>query len=181
MKHAVRIVATIAMLSAYRLSMADQMLPTDPFVLGYADQLSYTAGEELSLHASTNCQQFDLTVERIGQERIRVLEKEAIPCAAHSIPDQASSHGCQWPVVEKLAIDADWTSGYYEIKLTAHADGKTTNSTLFFVVRESKPGSRSKILLQLSTNTYNAYTVWGGHSLYAFHDRDGLQGHHIRV
>ena len=32
---------------------------------------------------------------------------------------------------------------------------------------------------QLATNTYNAYTNWGGHSLYSYHDRDGLQGHRV--
>jgi hypothetical protein len=33
--------------------------------------------------------------------------------------------------------------------------------------------------LQLSTNTYNAYTNWGGHSLYSYHDRDGVQGNRV--
>jgi hypothetical protein len=34
-------------------------------------------------------------------------------------------------------------------------------------------------LLQLSTNTYNAYNNWGGSSLYAFHGRANLQGHRV--
>jgi hypothetical protein len=50
---------------------------------------------------------------------------------------------------------------------------------LFFVIRSAKPGENTSILLQLSTNTYNAYTNWGGHSLYSYHDRDGLQGHRV--
>ena len=33
----------------------------------------------------------------------------------------------------------------------------------------------TSILLELSTNTYNAYTNWGGSSLYAYHGRAGLQ------
>jgi hypothetical protein len=48
-----------------------------------------------------------------------------------------------------------------------------------FVVRSANPGEDARILLQLSTNTYNAYTNWGGHSLYSYHDRDGLQGHRV--
>jgi hypothetical protein len=34
-------------------------------------------------------------------------------------------------------------------------------------------------LLQLATNTYNAYNNWGGGSLYGFHGRAGLQGHRV--
>ncbi|MCR9296304.1 MAG: hypothetical protein NXI32_26635, partial [bacterium] len=66
-----------------------------------------------------------------------------------------------------------------EVVLKVEKGEQSASSTLFFVVRESQPGSRSKILLQLATNTYNAYTNWGGHSLYGYHDRDGIQGHRV--
>src|SRR5690606_14670517 len=38
---------------------------------------------------------------------------------------------------------------------------------------------RAKILLQLATNTYNAYNNWGGFSLYAYNGRNGNQGHRV--
>ena len=37
---------------------------------------------------------------------------------------------------------------------------------MFFVVRAAHPGRDAKILLQLTTNTYNAYNSWGGTDLY---------------
>ena len=62
-------------------------------------------------------------------------------------------------------------------RLTAKlADGKTATAKLFFVVRPAKPGKDAKILLQLSTNTYNAYTNWGGYSLYAYNGRHKRPG-----
>jgi hypothetical protein len=47
------------------------------------------------------------------------------------------------------------------------------------VVRQSKPGSTSLILLQLCTNTYNAYNNWGGFSVYAFNGRGKNQGNRV--
>jgi hypothetical protein len=76
-------------------------------------------------------------------------------------------------------VPEDWRSGYYQATVRVRKDDAQASSTFFFVVRQATPGSTSKILLQLSTNAYNAYTVWGGHSLYSYHDRDGLQGHRV--
>src|SRR5947209_5839406 len=50
---------------------------------------------------------------------------------------------------------------------------------MFFIVQPAEPGKTTPILLQLSTNTYNAYNNWGGGSLYAFHGRANLQGHRV--
>ena len=61
----------------------------------------------------------------------------------------------------------DWKSGYYDVLLSASAaDGDRVRSHAFFVVRPSQPGRNANILLQLSTNTSNAYNRWGGASFY---------------
>jgi hypothetical protein len=57
--------------------------------------------------------------------------------------------------------------------------GMDVSGELWFIVRPSKPGQNTKILLQLATNTYNAYTNWGGYSLYGFHARDKVQGRRV--
>ncbi|MCG6158113.1 N,N-dimethylformamidase beta subunit family domain-containing protein [Rubinisphaera margarita] len=163
---------------------AEQMQPPGVFVLGYTNQLSYEPGESVSFHCSSSAETCNLTIERVGAKRERVLEKEGIEVAQHPIPDRASSHGCEWPLSLKVEIPADWRSGYYEATLRVSDQGREdgnreASSSVFFVVRASEPGSTSKILLQLATNTYNAYTNWGGHSLYSYHDRDGLQGHRV--
>ncbi len=56
---------------------------------------------------------------------------------------------------------------------------RTAESDLYFVVRPKSPGSTSKILLQLSANTYNAYNNWGGFSLYAYNGRAKNQGSRV--
>ncbi len=166
---------------------ADQPSPPSLFVEGYTNQLSYAPGEEVGFHLSTSAKSVSMAIERVGASNVRVLEKNDIPGSPHPIPDNASSHGCNWPEAFGLTIPDDWPSGYYEVALTVRDEGgefihrnrRTASTTLFFVVRSGDSESSSKILLQLATNTYNAYTNWGGHSLYSYHDRDGLQGHRV--
>ncbi len=165
----------------------DQLLPTAPYVAGYANPLSVAPKESVDIHLSTNAPYVHLVVERIGRANHQVYEQTNLSGKEHPIPDRASSDGCQWPVAFSLPIPPDWQSGYYQVTLTTTAERReadveaavTSTGKLFFVVRAATPGKNSKILLQLATNTYNAYTNWGGHSLYSYHDRDGLQGHRV--
>lgn len=157
---------------------ADQKQPMDPFVFGYPNQLSYIPGDEVALHLSSSEPAVNLSIARVAADKHIVFEKEKLPTIAHPIPDRASSDGCAWPETYRFEIPGHWKSGYYQVVLSTAGEVPAT-STLFFIVRSSNPGKNTKILIQLATNTYNAYTNWGGHSLYSYHDRDGLQGHRV--
>ncbi len=157
---------------------ADQRLPDTPFVFGYASQISVSAGEEIGLHLSSSQPKVSITIERMGKEKLRVWQQDDVATSPQTIPDRASSDGCKWPETVRVKT-AGWNSGYYVATLTAKTDAKPATASVCFIVRSEKPGQRSKVLLQLATNTYNAYTNWGGHSLYAYHDRDGVQGHRV--
>ena len=152
----------------------------NPAVEGYTDQLSYAPGDEVRFHVSSAGPTYSLEIARIGAKREVVWAKHDLPGRSHPIPVDASARGCGWPVAHTLTIPADWRTGYYAGRLTATSvDGKPLTSELFFVVRPSHPGKNSKILLQLSTNTYNAYTNWGGYSLYSYHGRHKVQGRRV--
>ncbi len=145
---------------------------------GYADQLGYAPGDEVNLHiSSTPC---DLEIVRLGAETKSVWKKAGVVTKVHDTPTDASANGCKWPVAVTLTVGADWPSGYYECRMTTQPPGqKAATGTLFFVVRPKVPGKAAKILLQLSTNTYNAYTNFGGYSLYAYHGRHKVQGRRV--
>lgn len=154
------------------------------FIEGYTAQVSYQPGDTVRFHVSTTAGKWSLEIARLGAKAETVATKNDIPGAAHAVPANASSHGCHWPVSFELTVPEDWRSGYYEATLRATDNGgeftqrgrRTAESKLFFVVRPAHPGANAKILLQLTTNTYNAYNNWGGHSLYAYHARNKLQG-----
>jgi hypothetical protein len=157
------------------------------FIEGYTGQVSYAPGDELQLHVSTTAGNFAMEVVRVGQKHESVLKQDGIPGQSSGIPEDASSHGCRWPVAHKFVIPKDWKSGYYQIHLRCSDGGgkfvrrgsRTAESTCYFVLRAAEPGATSKVLLQLSTNTYNAYNNWGGYSLYAYNGLAGVQGNRV--
>jgi hypothetical protein len=169
-------------------SLPGQTLEPRPlYVEGYTDQLSYVAGDEVALHVSTSAPKYSLEIARLGAQREVVLTRSGLEGREHPVPENASSQGCGWPAATRFAISPDWKSGYYSITLSAEDRGgpfvqrgrRTASSEAFFIVRAREPGQSSRVLLQLATNTYNAYNNWGGHSLYAFHARAKLQGHRV--
>ncbi len=157
------------------------------YIDGYTDQLSYAPGEEIAFNVSTSAGDYSLEIARIGAEREVVFNESGLPGKAQPIPVNASSHGCGWEATYTFEVPETWQSGYYEGTLRA-ADGggdpiyrnhRTAESSLFFIVRPAKPGEKTPILFQLSTNTYNAYTNWGGFSLYGYHGQNGMQGRRV--
>jgi hypothetical protein len=167
-------------------ALADEYQAEAPslYIEGYADRLSYQAGEKVRLHISTTAPKWSLEIARVGVKTETVLTKNDIAGSAHPVPANASSHGCRWPSTLDFPVPETWRSGYYEATLRGSDNGgeftgrgrRTAEAKLFFIVRPARPGSDTKVLLQLTTNTYNAYNNWGGHSLYAFHARNKLQG-----
>lgn len=167
------------------LNAADEPRPLH--VEGYAGRVSYTPGEELTLHVSTSAAVFSAEIARLGAKPESVWTSPSVAGREHPVPEDASSHGCRWPAAVTLKIPGEWRSGYYQVTLRARDGGgkfiqrntRTAEGSCFFVLRSAEPGRASKILLQLSTHTYNAYNNWGGSSLYAYNGRGGIQGHRV--
>jgi hypothetical protein len=157
------------------------------FVEGYADQLSVAPGDELAFHVSTSAPKFAVEVTRWGAQNQVVWSKKDLPGQEHAVPEDASAMGCRWPESFRLPIGVKWKSGYYTARFSAEDRGgkwsergrRTAESEACFVVRAAEPGKGSRILLQLCTNTYNAYTNWGGSSVYAYNSRARNQGNRV--
>jgi hypothetical protein len=150
---------------------------------GYPDGLSFTEGDVIDFHVSSAFARYHVTIQRIGASRETVWARDIENGTRQRIPTDASARGCGWPVSFSVRVPAAWKSGYYEVYFGAPAaDNKeqwTEGRTAFFVIRAKSPGAKAKILLQLATNTYNAYDNWGGHSLYAFNSDRGRQGSRV--
>jgi hypothetical protein len=149
-----------------------------PALAGYATTLSVRQGEPVGLAVSSTAKTFAVEVERVGASRERVWSKEGIEARSHAVPADASSHGCRWPVSVTVPVGSEWKSGYYVARLRA-ADPAVPAAEAYFIVRSACPARDPKILLQLATNTYNAYNNWGGYSLYAYNARDKVQGRQV--
>jgi hypothetical protein len=161
--------------------------PPTLYIDGYAGKVSVAQGEPVPLHISTTAAAFDIEVARLGREREVVWSKTRVQGAEYAVPEDASANGCGWPAALDIPVGSNWKSGYYEVALkVADRGGKwtargarTAAGSAFFIVRAAKPGSTSSILLQLCTNTYNAYNNWGGFSVYAYNGRAKNQGSRV--
>jgi len=157
------------------------------YIEGYTHQLSYQPGDPIEFHISTSASQYSLEIVRVGADYEVVWQEKNLSGNAYPIPEDASSNGCHWPVGFTLTIPGAWQSGYYVAKMRVadsggkfiHQSHRTAEGFLFFVIRPAQPGRDTKILIQLATNSYNAYNNWAGFSLYAFHGYSNLQGHRV--
>ena len=133
------------------------------FIEGYADQLSVEAGDEIGLHISTSAEEYSVEIARVGSERQVVWTKSGLRGAQYPVPENASTHGCRWPVALRVPVSKQWISGYYSVMLRG-IEGDTGEA--FFVVRSAHPGRDTSILIQLCTNTYAGYNDYGGSNFY---------------
>lgn len=174
-----------AVLPALCLARAGEQEPRPLFVEGYTGAVSYAPGDELALHLSSSAPQVAVEITLLGGEAKLVWKGDA-RATEHAVPENASSHGCLWPAALTLKIPAGWRSGYYQVTLRVRDNGgawtqrnaRTAEGSCYFILRPAR-GAGAPVLLQLATNTYNAYNNWGGFSLYAYHGRAGLQGHRV--
>jgi hypothetical protein len=178
---------SILLLTIGAAGTAGAEAPRALFIEGYAGAVSYAPGEEAGLHVSTSAESFSVEVARLGASREVVWQKSGLPGREHPVPEAASANGCGWPESARVKIPDTWRSGYYTVKLSAEDRGgtwigrgrRTAESECFFIVRPAVPGRDTRLLIELSTNTYNAYNNWGGFSLYAYNGLANNQGHRV--
>lgn len=152
---------------------------------GYADATGVAAGGTIRFAVSTNpAAHYRIEISRLGWyggsggRRITCLEGTALDrnCAhdepgtnqpAPPAPDPVTGEvSAGWSMTDSLTVPADWTSGYYlaVFQLTTGPDAGETGFAPFIV--EAPPGDHSAILVQVPTNTWNAYNTWGGEGIY---------------
>ncbi len=148
-----------------------------PKIEGYAQTLSVAQGEPVGIAVSTTAPSYSVEVVRVGAKVVSYWTKADVKGTSYPIPRDVSPDGCRWPEAFQVPVGLDWPSGYYLARLKPeNAPPNTPSAEAYFIVRPREPGKNAKILLQLSTNTYNAYNNYGGYSLYAYHAKDKVQG-----
>lgn len=182
-----RLMLRILFFSIIAASAISAETPVSLFIEGYATQTSVQQGANVGICVSTSAAKYDIDVARLGLDRAVVWQKSGLPGQAQIVPEDAAPNGCRWAESVSVSVGAEWKTGYYEVVLRAadvggkwsHRGKRTAESSAFFVVRAAHPGEKAKVLLQLCTNTYNAYNNWGGSSVYAYNSLANNQGHRV--
>ncbi|MEU6663067.1 N,N-dimethylformamidase beta subunit family domain-containing protein [Streptomyces sp. NPDC046821] len=140
----------------------------DMAIVGYADQVSVTPGEEVGLHVSTTAPSFRVSAFRVGwyggtQARLvwsskrirgRVQPESRLLSGTRTIRTQ-------WPRTTAFSTEG-WPEGAYLLRLDTE-DGHQRYIPL--IVRSTQVKGRT--VLMHAPATWQAYNHWGGYSLYA--------------
>jgi hypothetical protein len=149
----------------------------------YASATDALPGGTVALHVSTTpAAQYRVVVYRLGWYRgVGARQVACLPScagsaqgAAQPVPaaDPASGEiDANWPATQQLAIGAKWVSGYYMVRVLLTSGPEAGQSAVTYVIVR-QPNSKSRMLVEVPVNTWQAYNSWGGRSLY---DLPGLQ------
>ena len=134
---------------------------------GYMDEQSYAAGDTMRFYVSTNARTFSIELIRVGSPDQVVATATGIPGESHIDGWSAAKQywlDARWTVSYEWVVPDTWPTGCYFAKFI-HESGEFTYFS--FVIRQTIPGSTSRIAFVANFNTDCAYNTWGGASLYA--------------
>ena len=135
---------------------------------GYASVSSAAPGDTIDFYirANATASRFAMQICRRGLTDTP-LQTSSGDAFVPGDQDDASLaiSGCNWPAVSgcSIVVPNDWPSGYYVAKIGSGS----ANAEIPFFVRSRSPGNTSKVLVKMSDTTAQAYTGWGGRSLYS--------------
>lgn len=131
----------------------------------YFDRNSYRSGDTARLCVSAQCSAIDIELFRQGKEDQPVWSRKDIPVQSFTLPADVVENGCAWPVAVELPLPANWRGGFYLARLKPA--GRRSDQALLagFVLRPASP--RHRILLCLTTSTWEAYNDFGGANTYS--------------
>jgi hypothetical protein len=154
-------------------------------ISGYADATSVRPGGTIGFHVSvTTAGRYRVEIERLGWYggqggRLLTCLTGALldpTCRADQNalvqggppPPAPATHEIDagWKATDELTVPGNWVSGYYVaiFHLTTGAGAGHTGFAPFIV--QAPAGDHSQILVQVPTNTWQAYNLWGGLDVY---------------
>jgi hypothetical protein len=137
-------------------------------VVGYADRVSVTPGEECGLYVSTTASSFRVSAFRVGwyggTQARRVWASERVPGRVQSAPrllPDTRTVRADWRRTLSFSTEG-WPEGAYLLRLEAdHGHQRYVP----LIVRSTEGAGRT--VLMHAPATWQAYNRWGGYSLYA--------------
>jgi hypothetical protein len=175
--------------------------PSDPTPIeplaGYVSDRSVLPGDTVGFHISSQVGPYEIGIYRLGAQQRFMGHVPNLPAAPEplSIHRTAYKDGARWPIAGTLQTSEAWPSGLYvgrvaKRSLVVGTEGLTAHERraevpqarrlsgafdvpthdIPFVVRAPR-GRRARILLAVSDTTYEAYSFWGGRSVYGFGNR----------
>ena len=137
-------------------------------VEGFCDTTSAAPGDEVTLYVNSMASEVKVKVFRLGWYQGKggrlVADLGVRPGRVQPAPTFTPGINmieCDWKPTLRFGIGSDWPSGYYLLRL---GTSKGWSQWVPLVVRDDS--STAAIAVKSSVNTWQAYNLWGGYSLY---------------
>jgi hypothetical protein len=138
-------------------------------ISGYGSTISVNQGGSVGFYVTTTAASFTIDIYRVGwyggagARKMSSLGSFAGINQPQAAPDARYGMVVEnWARSTTLNVPSSWVTGVYLAKLTSSAGN---SSFIFFNVRND--GGHEKFMFKTSVNTYQAYNIYGGTSLYA--------------
>ena len=146
--------------------------PRQDEISGYFNDVSYLPGESATLYVDSQGDPFSYTVYRMGYYQglggrkvtsgsVSANVLQPAPTVGDDVFDGAKLLTTGWQSSAVIPLGAGWVTGFYLVKLHDDVNGGESYAT--FTLRSATP---APIVINLSTNTWQAYNHWGNLSLY---------------
>ncbi len=142
---------------------------------GYLNQLTFRPGDTLKFYISTDVPNYQIDFYRYDQQGSPVFTTSNIAGGLRTLPPTSYETGCDWPLSYQMVIPTSWEPAVYEADFPVDSG----YGQLDFAVQPSVSGSHSKILVILTSNTWQAYNNYGGKSLYEFNSSNGVRSYKV--
>ena len=151
---------------------------TDP-IDGYLSSFSVKKGHDIGLYISTPSPTYNVQLYHLGAHQRLLQVIKSVPGSNYSTVGSAVNRweGANWSNPLQIHISNDWPSGLYKVVAGTDYSSRVLN----FSVKESNPGSKSKILLLDNATTNSAYNNWGGKSLYTFNSSSNIKAFKVSL
>lgn len=156
-------------------SLPARAIPLDSApVYGHTGRHSVVQGEPIDLMVALEPHhppvRATIRLSRVGDYpwgRKLVWTSAPLTLSHRPVPRSVAASGTGWDPV--VSVDtAGWPAGAYTADVAIEGAAEPRYNVMQTLVRPRKP--RGDVLVKLSTNTWQAYNAWGGHSLYPTED-----------
>jgi hypothetical protein len=141
---------------------------TDRAIEGFADAVSATAGDEVTLFVNTVARSFHVEAYRMGYYQglggRLVWRTDEVAGSQQPSPEFLTSTRtvqCRWSPSLSFKVKSEWPPGAYLLKLVG--DGGQQQYVPLCVRDDT---STAAFVIQHSVTTWQAYNLWGGYDLY---------------
>ncbi len=142
------------------------VLANDPRIEVYPDRGSYTPGDTVELHVSTNVTSLRVEAFRLGVSSVTHVLAEGLTAGDYGAPaSDGWKTDFRWPVSAEIDIPEDWEPGFYQFTLRNEADLEHTTRFELAIYPEER-GSYGKVAVLTNDSTNMAYNKAGGKSNY---------------